>query len=260
VALLFALVLLVGVVLLLVLDVFATARTTVPHLRGLPRGGVQARAKRLRVHVAFVSRHSEAPAGIAIAQAPAAGARVEEGSTVRVTLSAGPPPVKVPAVVGQDASVATGALAKAGLRSSATSVAAPGSKPGVVTLQSPRSGSDAPRGSTVALSVAEAPRWRTLTTFSGVDDGRSVAFRIEGSQWRVTYSMSYEGPCLLLLLCFGPSATASNLSSGRSFDGFDLSSGSSHAHVFDSGPGLYRVSVSGGKDSARWAMTVQDYY
>jgi hypothetical protein len=260
-ALLLALVLLVGLALLLVLDVFAPARTTVPHLRGLPRAGAQARAKRLHVHVAFASRHSEAAAaGIAIAQAPAAGARVDEGSTVSVTLSAGPPPVKVPGVVGQAASAAAGALAKAGLRSSTTSVAAPGSKPGVVTSQSPRSGSEAPHGSTVALSVAETPQWRTLTTFSGVDDGRSVPFRIEGSQWRVTYSMSYEGSCLLLLVCFGPSATASNLKTGQSFDGFDLSSGSSHAHVFDSGPGVYRVNVSGGKDSARWAMTVQDYY
>ncbi|HXP38194.1 MAG TPA: PASTA domain-containing protein, partial [Solirubrobacteraceae bacterium] len=261
VALLVALVLLVGLVLLLVLDVFAPAHTTVPHLRGLPRAGVQARARRLHVRVAFASRHSEAvAAGVAIAQVPAAGARVDEGSTVRVTLSSGPPPVKVPGVVGQTAGAAAGELAKAGLHSSTTSVAAPGAKPGLVTRQSPRSGSDAPRGSTVALSVVETPQWRTSTTFSGVDDGHSVPFRIEGSQWRVTYSMSYEGSCLLLLVCFGPSATASNLKTGQSFDGFDLSSGSSHAHVFDSGPGLYRVSVSGGKDSARWAMTVQDYY
>lgn len=261
VALMVALVLLVGLMLLLVLDVFAPARTTVPHLRGLPRAGVQARARRLHVRVAFASRHSEATAaGIAIAQAPAAGAHVDEGSTVRVTLSAGPPPVKVPRVVGHAAAAAAGELVKAGLHSSTTSVAAPGSKPGLVTHQSPRSGSDAPRGSTVALSVAETPQWRTLTTFSGIDDGHSVPVRIEGSQWRVTYSMSYEGSCLLLLVCFGPSATASNLKTGQSFDGFDLSSGSSHAHVFDGGPGLYRVNVSGGKDSARWAMTVQDYY
>jgi eukaryotic-like serine/threonine-protein kinase len=260
-ALLIALALLIGLVLLLVLDVFAPARTTVPHLRGLPRAGVQARARRLHVRVVFASRHSEsAVAGIAIAQAPAPGARVSEGSTVHVTLSAGPPPVNVPGVVGQPASSAGSSLAKAGLRYSATSVPAPGSKPGIVTRQSPQPGTSAPHGSTVALSVAETPRWRTLTTFSGVDDGHSVPFRIEGSQWRVTYSMSYEGSCLLLLVCFGPSAKASNLKNGQSFDGFDLSPGSSHAHVFDSGPGLYRVNVNGGEDSARWAMTVQDYY
>jgi eukaryotic-like serine/threonine-protein kinase len=261
VALLLAFALLAALVLLLLLDVFAPADTTVPHLRGLPRAGVQARARRLHVSVAFGSRHSEsAVAGIAIAQSPGAGSRVGEGSTVHVTLSSGPPPVEVPGVVGETASSAGGTLAKAGLRYRASSVAAPGSKPGIVTRQSPQSGTSAPHGSTVALSVAETPRWRTLTTFSGVDDGHSVPFRIEGSQWRVTYSMSYEGSCLLLLVCFGPSAKAANLKTGQSFDGFDLSSGSSHAHVFDSGPGLYRVNVDGGEDSARWAMTVQDYY
>jgi serine/threonine-protein kinase len=260
-ALLLAFALLAALVLLLVLDVFAPADTTVPHLRGLPRAGVKARARRLHVSVAFSGRHSEsAVAGIAIAQSPRAGSRVGEGSTVHVTLSSGPPPVEVPGVVGETASSAGGSLAKAGLRYRARSVAAPGSKPGIVTRQSPQSGTSAPHGSTVALSVAETPRWRTLTTFSGVDDGHSVPFRIEGSQWRVTYSMSYEGSCLLLLVCFGPSAKASNLKTGQSFDGFDLSSGSSHAHVYDSGPGLYRVNVDGGEDSARWAMTVQDYY
>jgi serine/threonine-protein kinase len=261
VALLLALAVLAALALLLALNVFAPAKTTVPHLRGLPRAGVQARARRLHVHVAFSSRHSEhAVGGIAIAQAPGAGVRVSDGSTVHVTLSAGPAPVKVPEVVGEAASSAGAALVRAGLRYSTTSVAAPGTKPGIVTHQSPRSGVSAPHGSTIALSVAETPHWRALTTFSGVDDGRSVAFRIDGSRWRVTYSMSYEGSCLLLLVCFGPSAQASNLKSGQSFDSFDLSSGSSHAHVFDSGPGLYRMTVAGGRDSARWAMTVQDYY
>jgi hypothetical protein len=50
----------------------------------------------------------------------------------------------------------------------------------------------------VALHVAEAPRWRELTDFSGVDDGE--------------------------------------------------------------GPGLYRLKVSGGHDSAHWSMTIYDYY
>ena len=31
------------------------------------------------------------------------------------------------------------------------------------------------------------------------------------------------------------------------------------AHTFDSGPGLYRRVISGGHDSARWSMTVENY-
>jgi hypothetical protein len=117
-----------------------------------------------------------------------------------------------------------------------------------------------PRGSTVALSVAEAPRWRPLTTFSGVDDGSSVAFRIQGSRWRVRYSMSYRESCLLVVVCLGPSAKAQNLQSGASAGGFDLGEGPAQTHTFDGGPGLFRLSIAGGQDSARWSMTVDDYY
>ena len=48
----------------------AGAQATVPDLRGLPRGGVQARARRMHVQPAFSTRYSEAPLGIAIAQDP----------------------------------------------------------------------------------------------------------------------------------------------------------------------------------------------
>ncbi len=253
---------LIAAVLLAVLAIGGgSASTTVPELRGLPRGGVEARAERLHVRPAFSTRHSETTAtGIAIAQQPSPGTRTAAGSTVRVVLSAGPRPVRVPGVVGERSSSAGAEIADAGLRYGVTLVAAPGSKPGVVTHQSPRAATSVPHGSTVALSVAEAPRWRALTSFSGVDDGRSVPFRILGSRWRVRYSMDYEGTCTLLLVCFGPSAEAENLHGESSGGGFELGEGSSQTHTFDSGPGLYRLLVSGGHDSARWSMTVEDYY
>jgi hypothetical protein len=71
--------------------------------------------------------------------------------------------------------------------------------------------------------------------------------------------MAYEGACTLLFVCFGPSAEVSNLTTGASFGGFELGEGSTETHTFDSGPGLYRLSISAGHDSARWTMTVQDY-
>jgi serine/threonine-protein kinase len=266
------------------------ARTTVPDLRRLPRGGVQARAKRLHVRPVFSERHAEAPAGIAIAQNPAPGARVDEGSDVRVVMSSGPPPVPVPNVVGRAASSAESAVADAGLRYSLAHVAAPGTMPGTVVRQSPTSPASAPRGSTIALSLAETPEWRTLTTFAGTDDGNSVAFRVLGSRWRVLYDMRYKGTCLLIFVCDGPSAQARAVGAGGgdegngnggdegngkagdhgkgkagdegggSAGGFELNEGEEQSHVFTTGPGVYELRVSGGRDSAQWAMTVQDYY
>jgi eukaryotic-like serine/threonine-protein kinase len=235
------------------------ASTTVPDLRGLPRGGVLARARRMHVRPAFSARYSERASGIAIAQKPAAGTRVLDGSTVRVVVSEGPPPVRVPAVVGEPSGSAESALGSAGLRYNVTLVPAPGKEPAVVVHQAPAPGATVPSGSAVALGVSEAPRWRALTTFSGVDDGRSVPFRVLGTQWRVTYTMAYVETCLLLVYCFGPSAEADNLETGSSAGSFDLGEGSS-SHTFHSGPGLYRLAISGGHDSARWSMTVEDYY
>ena len=168
--------------------------------------------------------------------------------------------LRVPLVVGKPAAAATSELARAGLRATSRLVGAPGATPGDVTAQTPAPGASLKRGGHVVLSVAEQPRWRTLTTFSGGSSGHSVPFQIEGRRWRVTYSMSYEGSCLLLVVCFGPSAHTTNLHSGESLESFDLSSGSSHGHTFDSGPGLYEMTISSGRDAARWSMTVQDYY
>lgn len=180
-----------GILAVILLGQAAAAHTSVPELRGLPREGVEARARHLHVRPAFSSSHSTRSAGIAIAQDPSSGTRVADGATVHVVLSSG-------------------------------------------------------------------PQWRALTTFSGVDDGKSVPFRILGSKWRVTYSMSYEGSCTLLVVCFGPSAEVENLKTGASFGGFELGEGETETHTFDGGPGLYRLAISAGHDSARWSMTVED--
>jgi serine/threonine protein kinase len=130
---------------------------------------------------------------------------------------------------------------------------------GIAIAQDPSSGTRVVDGATVHVVLSSGPQWRALTTFSGVDDGKSVPFRILGSKWRINYSMAYEGSCTLLVVCFGPSAEVDNLKTGASFDGFELGEGETETHTFDSGPGLYRMVISGGHDSARWSMTVEDY-
>ena len=100
----------------------------------------------------------------------------------RVFLNTSHPGVKVPEVVGRPSATAESAIRRAGLHYAVRLVAAPGSRPDAVTHQSPAPSARVRPGSTVALHVAEAPRWRELTGFSGVDDGESVPYPNPGRE------------------------------------------------------------------------------
>jgi hypothetical protein len=138
----------------------------------------------------------------------------------------------------------------------------PGGTAGEVVRQAPTAGTRAAHGATVTLTVAQAPRWRTVASFvsHGNGEGESPPFRIRGSRWRLRYAMGYDGTCTLLFYCFAPSADVFDLSAGDTLDSFDLGKGDRQTRTIASGPGRYQVSVSAGHDHAHWAMTVQDFY
>jgi serine/threonine-protein kinase len=233
-------------------------RVRVPRLTGGSRAAAIAKLRAVDLHPVFTSRYDRAPRNSVIAQQPAPGTRADSGATMHVTLSAGPAPVAVPQLVGERLSDVQAILQHAGLGAHVTAVPAPGVTPGVVLQQSPQPAAKASLHSTVALTVAETPRWRALTSFAGE---RSVPFRIRGTRWRLVYSMSLDGACsLFLFLCSGPSASVDNLNDGSTTGQFDLGPGSGQTQVFDSGPGLYQVSVTPGSDGASWSMQVEDYY
>jgi eukaryotic-like serine/threonine-protein kinase len=236
------------------------SRVRVPNLRGLSRAQAAARADHAGVRAAFVARFSAAARGTAIAQRPAAGTRANRGSSVTVVVSKGPPPVKLPLLNGESSADAQKVLSSLGLHATVTAVPAPGVRPGTVTDQSPAAASELAAGSTVTLSVAETPRWRPITSFSGNGAGRSVPFRIRGTRWRIVYSMGYQGTCTFIIFCSGPSASIATLAGGSHAGGFDLGEGQDQTQQFDSGPGVYQVNVSPGSDSARWSMQIEDYY
>jgi serine/threonine protein kinase len=235
-------------------------RVRVPDLRGLRKASVTVKARAAKLHPAFSSRYDSAPKGIAIAQTPGPGTRVTDGGSIRVVLSAGPAPITLPQLVGGGATAATAALQHLGLRTEVTQVPAPGVAPGMVTHQSPAAGSALARHATVTLSVAETPRWRPLTSLAGDSDGRSVPFRIRGTQWRVVYGMGYEGLCTFIFICSGPSAQVVDLNHPADATKFDLNKGSDQTQVFKAGAGLYQISIQPGSDTARWSMEVEDYY
>jgi eukaryotic-like serine/threonine-protein kinase len=258
-ALIALLVIAVGLVLLLT---GGSSHTTVPQLNGLQRAAAVKRAHDQHLRISFSSRYSDAAKkNTVIAQRPRRGSRVDEDTKVRAVLSAGPRPVPVPDVIGRGVADAQAALKDARLQAHVTRKPAPGEDPGSVIAQSPRSTATAPPGSTVELTVVQAPQWRTVTSFrsTGDGDGRSVAFRIRGTRWRLAYDMRYDGNCSFFLVCFGPSADVTRVGAER-IDSFDLDDGSGKTHEVTSQPGIYQVTVSAGRDAASWSMRVQDFY
>jgi len=229
----------------------------VPNLHGLTRRAIAARVRRDHLSAALGHAYSGAPRGTAIAQSPVSGQRVRDGSTVEVTLSAGPRPIAVPRLVGLSAAGAQAALARLRLRASIVQVPALGATPGAVTNQAPASGTDLLPNGSVSLSVAEAPRWRAVTSFT---NGLSVPFRIRGSHWRLVYRMGYSGTCTFIFICSGPSAHVTNLTTGAGAGSFDLNDGSGQIWTFPTGPGMYQVKITPGSDDATWSAQVQDYY
>ncbi|HEY3726823.1 MAG TPA: protein kinase [Solirubrobacteraceae bacterium] len=242
------------------LAIGSTGHVRVPRLAGLRKPAVKAKARRLSLQPKFTTRYASARRGTVIAQRPRPGRRVVDGSTIAVVLSGGPPPVRVPQVAGDSSGDAQAELAHAGLRFRTHVIVAPGVPAGTVTSQSPAPGAKLPRGSRVALDVAEVPQWKALASFSGGDQQRTIRFRVRGPRWRVVYSMGYHGDCTFLVFCSGPSAEVTNAGNGSALSGFDLNDGSRETHVFQSGAGVYRLTISPGSDSTRWSMWVEDYY
>jgi eukaryotic-like serine/threonine-protein kinase len=237
-----------------------STRVRAPSLLGLTRSGAQTRANRLALQTTFSRRYSDAPKGTAVAQAPRAHTRVREGSTVHVWLSAGRRPVIVPELAGDQFASAKAQLAQRGLTADENVGPAPGVPAGTVTSQSPAPGSKLAPPKRVTLNVAEAPQWRALTSFDGSGQPTSTSFRIRGSQWRIVYTMSYQGTCTFIFWCSGPQAEVDRVSGGATLAAFGLNDGGRQARVFSTGPGVYRLSVSPGADSAGWRVWVEDDY
>jgi serine/threonine protein kinase len=238
----------------------APARVRVPKLAGMSRSAVLSRVHRLHLRATFTKRFDRSASGRAIAQSPQPGALVAGGAAVRIVLSAGPPPVEVPRLVGQSSSAARSVLGSLGLNVRVSSVAAPGTQPGVITGQSPGAGRYLRPHATVSLSAAETPQWRSVTSFAGTGAGQSVAFRIRGTHWRVVYRMSFVGTCNLIFFCDGPNAELVRVRGGAPVGQFGMSDGGEQTEVVRSGAGVYQARVTPGNDTTRWSVTVEDYY
>lgn len=105
------------------------------------------------------------PIGEIVGQSPASTGSLREGSDVEVTLSSGPAPRRVVAVVGQDQVQAVQALAALALRADPIVQQYDEKTPaGKVLSQDPAPGAEVARGSSVRLSVSQGPAPRPVPT------------------------------------------------------------------------------------------------
>jgi serine/threonine-protein kinase len=231
-----------------------------PQLHGLTARQAGAALDRRHLHATFTHEYSDAKPETVFAQTPPAFAQVKEHSTVTVAISKGPRPINVPALTGKSETTAVGTLHTADLRATVTPVPAPGTNPGIVVRQQPTAGHDLKPHDTVALFVAETPSWRAVTSFSANSGGgQSVPFKIQGTQWRIVYSMSYNGTCDFIFFCKGPNAQVVGLGTSSTNQSFGLSSGTGKTKVLKTGAGLYQIDINPGWDDARWSVEVQDW-
>ncbi|MDQ0679153.1 serine/threonine protein kinase/beta-lactam-binding protein with PASTA domain [Arthrobacter pascens] len=107
-------------------------------------------------------------AGVVLTQDPVSGTPARHGTPVNLTVSKGPQPLPVPAVVGQDQDDAVKVIEAAGLKA----VVAPETvydktvPKGAVASQSPSSGT-LTRGGTVTLTVSKGPKMVKVPSYIG---------------------------------------------------------------------------------------------
>jgi len=129
----------------------------VPAVVGQPEGAAQATIEDAGFEPRSEQQESDRPRGIVLDQSPDAGSELEEGKTVLLTISSGPPRETVPDVVGQQADEARDAIEAAGFETEVTEVFSD-EPDGTVFRQEPTAGGNLKEGSTVALTVSKGRR------------------------------------------------------------------------------------------------------
>jgi beta-lactam-binding protein with PASTA domain/tRNA A-37 threonylcarbamoyl transferase component Bud32 len=147
-------VLVAGLGLAAVLLLPGTQKVGVPTVVGADQANAEAKLRQDGFRVDTVQKTAEQPAGQVIGQDPTGGTKAKKGSTVTLTVSAGPQQVAVPSVVGLTVSSARGRLEKAGLKASEREENSDTVAEGRVISVSPSEGQKVDKGSSVTLVVS----------------------------------------------------------------------------------------------------------
>ncbi|MCP9487885.1 MAG: PASTA domain-containing protein [Gaiellaceae bacterium MAG52_C11] len=129
----------------------------VPAVVGQPEEDAEATVREAGFEPRSEQQESPRPRGVVLDQSPDAGTELEEGKTVLLTVSSGPPRETVPDVVGEQADAAVDAIEAASFKAAVTEVFSDEDDETVIR-QEPAAGGNLKEGSTVALVVSKGQR------------------------------------------------------------------------------------------------------
>jgi eukaryotic-like serine/threonine-protein kinase len=171
---------------------FANRQVTVPSVVGRTSARAAQILHRRAFEVRIVNRvDANAPQDRVIAQSPAAGDTARKGSTVIVTVSAGPGQAPVPTVQGLSRADAEQALKQAGLKSRVRRENSDTVPSGTVVDSQPAQGTEVDKGSTVTLLVSKGRAKVTVPNVTGLASGTAQSeLRQAGLDVTITHRTS----------------------------------------------------------------------
>jgi|1185.fasta_scaffold02591_2 beta-lactam-binding protein with PASTA domain len=149
-------------------------KTTVPNVVGMQEQGAAHRLQDNHLKVIPNTGPSTRPVGVVFAQQPGAGAQVDKGQSVTISISGGPARKPVPNVTDLPVQQATTRLTSAGFKAQVQSHASSRPK-GVVFAQQPVAGVTAVNGATVILSVSTGVKPVVVPSVVGQTQGAAVS-------------------------------------------------------------------------------------
>jgi beta-lactam-binding protein with PASTA domain/tRNA A-37 threonylcarbamoyl transferase component Bud32 len=159
-------------------------KTSVPDVVGMNYGDAVQTLNDANLKAKKHEVFSSKPAGQVVDQDPPAGQQVVEGTEVLLDVSKGTKQVGVPNVVGMSEADARTTLEQAGFQVTSTQAPSDSTPEGVVSDQSPDGGTQATKGSTVAITVSSGPSTATVPDEIGqdkqvaIDDLKGNGFKV----------------------------------------------------------------------------------
>jgi beta-lactam-binding protein with PASTA domain/tRNA A-37 threonylcarbamoyl transferase component Bud32 len=148
----------------------------VPQVTGLTLKSAQGRLQRAGLKWSVREEASDTvPKGKVISASPPEGQKVDKGSEVALVVSTGPEQVDLPDETGKTFDEASSELAAAGFKVTRKDQETTDKDPGTVLSQNPKGGGQAPKGSTVTLTVAKEPSQIDVPDVTGEDQGDAIA-------------------------------------------------------------------------------------